>query len=78
MAVVLKRREICEKLYKTLHVTKQTKDIHGALRMLIYENATTNLFHLKNCDVSLGNIAKHVYSSQAILLLRILNCILKV
>jgi O-acetylhomoserine (thiol)-lyase len=48
---------------KALHVTKQTKDIHGALRMPIYENAAYEFASSEEfSDVSLGKIAKHVYS----------------
>ncbi|MDR1460808.1 MAG: aminotransferase class V-fold PLP-dependent enzyme [Campylobacteraceae bacterium] len=48
---------------KALHVTKQTKDIHGALRMPIYENAAYEFASSAEfSDVSLGKIAKHVYS----------------
>jgi O-acetylhomoserine (thiol)-lyase len=48
---------------KALHVTKRTKDIHGALRMPIYENAAYEFASSEEfSDVSLGKIAKHVYS----------------
>ncbi|MDR0408058.1 MAG: aminotransferase class V-fold PLP-dependent enzyme [Campylobacteraceae bacterium] len=48
---------------KALHMTKQKRDIHGALRMPIYENAAYEFdSSAEFSDVSLGKIAKHVYS----------------
>jgi len=48
---------------KALHIKKQTKDVYGALRMPIYENAAYEFdSSLEFKDVSLGKIPKHVYS----------------